>query len=425
MSLDVRRSPRIARLLAKRGALEGSNTGSRGEDVQVAITVEKRFARTPDGRVWTSGEFAYRFWARYLKVFETVKVIARVEPVAHPSPGWVYADGPSVQFVDVPYYVGPLQFAVKADRVRRVVSNAVSKDDAVILRVPSTIATTIMPFLWAKGHPYALEVVGDPLDVFAPGSIQHPLRGFFRWWYARNLKQQCLRAAAISYVTEQALQLRYPPAQGAYTTHYSSVELGTESFVTKPRCHRTPLRSPRLVSVGSLQTLYKGPDVAIDALAILKTKGVAVQLTWLGDGQHRSHLEQRARAAGVQDRVQFLGQLPSGAAVREQLDSADVFILPSRAEGLPRAMIEAMARALPCVGTNVGGIGELLDPEDLVDECNPLAVANKVEEVINDPRRLDEMSARNLLRAQSYRDEVLDARRTDFYRFVRELASKR
>ena len=65
-----------------------------------------------------------------------------------------------------------------------------------------------------------------------------------------------------------------------------------------------------------------------------------------------------------------------GHGVTEQLDAADVFVLPSRQEGLPRAMIEAMARSLPCVGSDVGGISELI-PDWVVPPNDPQALALK------------------------------------------------
>jgi glycosyltransferase involved in cell wall biosynthesis len=82
-------------------------------------------------------------------------------------------------------------------------------------------------------------------------------------------------------------------------------------------------------------------------------------------------------------------------------------------------MIEAMSRALPCIGTRVGGIPELLADEDLVGAGDPAGLANKIKEVISRPERLSNMSKRNLDRAQEYRPEVLEKRRVEFYRFLR------
>ena len=115
-----------------------------------------------------------------------------------------------------------------------------------------------------------------------------------------------------------------------------------------------------------------------------------------------------------------MGQVSAREMINAQLDQADLFVLPSYQEGLPRAMIEAMARALPCLGSNAGGIPELLPPEDRVPAGNAVALAAKIRAVITDPQRMACMSARNLSKAAEYREEVIGKRRNAFYRHLRE-----
>jgi len=389
--------------------------------MNVVVTLEQRFDRTPDGKVWTQVAFPHSFWMRYLEVFDRVRVVARILEVPSALPDWKRADGEGVSFAGVPDYLGPWQYLQKAPQVERAARNAVAPNDAVILRVSSQIATCIQPMLKEENHPYAVEVVADPYDVFAPGAVKHPLRPFFRWWFPRGLRYQCARACAAAYVTESALQCRYPTASGVFSTHYSSVELPNSAFAVAPRYddrHKQPFT---LISVGTLAQLYKAPDVLIDAVASCVQSGLNLKLVLIGDGKYRSELEARSQAHGIADRICFLGQLSAGDAVRAQLDRADLFILPSRQEGLPRAMIEAMARSLPCIGSTVGGIPELLPAEDMVSPGDATALANKIREVVTNPERMARMSARNLEKAKDYRDEVLRERRNQFYSYVREM----
>ncbi len=110
--------------------------------------------------------------------------------------------------------------------------------------------------------------------------------------------------------------------------------------------------------------------------------------------------------------------------MRQELDRADLFVLPSHQEGLPRAAIEAMARGLPCVGSTVGGFPELLPAEDLVPPGDAAALARKLREVVTDPDRLDRMAARNLGAAREYREDVLRPRRTAFYEHLRAATTR-
>jgi glycosyltransferase involved in cell wall biosynthesis len=144
----------------------------------------------------------------------------------------------------------------------------------------------------------------------------------------------------------------------------------------------------------------------------------------LGDGRYRPVLEAYANRLGLGDRIRFLGPVPPGAAVREQLDGADLFVLPSRADTVPKAMLEAMARGLPCIGSTIGGFPDLLPAEDLVPPGDTVALATKIREIVTDPRRMAAMSAHNLVQARAYREEVLRERRDTFYQHVRAVTER-
>ncbi len=391
--------------------------------MKVIVALEHRFSKTPDGAVWTQSPFFYKFWQRYLEVFEQVSVVARIRHVPSVSTQWRQANGERVAFTPVPYYVGPWQYLCRARQITQAIRQSVTPNDAVIMRVSSQIADCLEPQLQHTRHPYALEVVADPYDAFAPGSIKHVLRPIFRWWFPRRLRQQCRRAYAISYVTEFALQQRYPPASEAWTTHYSSVELPQAAFVTEPRRSCTNYGDWSLIMVGTLAQLYKAPDILIHAIALCIPKGLNLRLTIVGDGQHQSDLEALAAQLDIRDHVEFRGRLPAGEAIIRELDQADLFVLPSYQEGLPRAMIEAMARGLPCIGSTVGGIPELLPEGDRVPPGDVVALAEKIQEVLGDPQRMTQMSERNLSRAQNYSNTKLSQKRTEFYQTVRQITT--
>lgn len=386
--------------------------------MELCVIVEQRFARTPDLAIWTDSAFPYSIWRRYLRVFDRVNVVARIVDIPIAPHDYKRADGNQVMFTGVPNYVGPMQYVSQSRRIRDAVVSGIGDEWAIIMRVPSPIASTVWSSLRREGRPYAVEVAGDPHDVFAPGAVRHPLRVFFRYWFTLQLKRQCANATAASYVTEHTLQKRYTCP--AFSIGVSDVELTSDSFVSSARVYEATSRPLIMITVGSLAQLYKGPDVLIDALTQCVDNGLDLKLIFVGDGKHRSELEDRVRTNGMEDRVTFLGVLPSGARVREQLDAADLFVLPSRTEGLPRALLEAMARALPCIGSTVGGIPELLPLTDLVAPSDVHSLASKIREVVDNPKRMTLMSAQNLERARKYREELLQERRISFHQQVRK-----
>lgn len=388
-----------------------------GDAVNLLVALDHRFDRTPDGAVW-SWFFNYAFWARYLEVFDAVRVMARVRDVSGAAAVARRADGDRVAFVPMPFYHGPVQYLRQSGAVRAAIRAGVRRDDAVILR-SGQMGNCLAQVLRKDRHPYAMELIGDPYDVFAPGANIHPLRPFLRWWYPRQIRRLCQEAAAVAYVTEFALQQRYPAHTSAFSTHYSSIELNNDALVSAPRSIRTPVRN--LLTIGTMDQPYKGHDVLLRALASAVRNGETnLTLTIAGDGRFRPSLEGLTRKLRMADRVAFLGQVGAGGPVRAQLDQADLFVLPSRTEGLPRALIEAMARAMPCVSTTVGGTPELLSPEDRVPAGDALSLARKLAEVVRDVPRLNRMSTRNLAKAREYRLEILQERRPQFYRHIKK-----
>jgi glycosyltransferase involved in cell wall biosynthesis len=388
--------------------------------MQVMVGLSCHFVRTPDGKVWTQTMFPYAFWRRYLEVFDHVRVVARAQDVPAVSGDWHRMDGEGVSLAALPDFQGPRQFLHTAPQVWRAVRMALDGAEAVILRLPCPICTCMEKHLAKMGHPYAVEVVGDPYDSFSRGASKHFMRPVFRWWLTRTLQRQCLKAYAATYVTQGALQRRYPGGPSTHSTYFSDVELPDGAFVAAPRKADGFRQPATLITVGSLNHYYKAPDILIMAVHACVQEGLDLKLVFVGDGTEREALEARVSALGLTERVVFAGQMPAGEAVRARLDQADLFVLPSRQEGLPRALIEAMARALPCIGSTVGGIPELLSPEDMVPPGAVAPLSEKVREVLSDPGRLARMSARNLEKSLEYQEEKLRVRRMLFYQAVQE-----
>jgi glycosyltransferase involved in cell wall biosynthesis len=386
--------------------------------MRAVVTSDRRYFADAGGRVWTASLFDHAFFERYLGEFDEVRVVARVGRVDGPEDGWKRVDGPGVTVHALPYSVGPAGFARKSPQALTAASKAFSSGDAVILRGGSP-SLCLGPFLALRRHPYGLEVVGDPFDVFAPGSVQHRLSGLVRRWSCLELRRRATGACAVAYVTERHLQRRYPPHPDAFTTHYSSADLTEAAYVVAPRRYEKSRGPFRLVAVGSMEQRYKGYDVLVEAVRECVASGSDLTLTIVGDGKHRAELESLATRLSVSGRVTFAGELPGAEAVRRVLADSDLFVHPSRAEGLPRVVIEAMAQAMPCVASTAGGTPELLPAEDMVSPGDARSLAEKIMAVQSDPARMSRMSERNLTKARQYHRLVLQARRIEFFRHVR------
>ena len=163
--------------------------------------------------------------------------------------------------------------------------------------------------------------------------------------------------------------------------------------------------SPFIGSVGCLAA-RKDFGTLLGALAILAREGRAFRCAIAGDGPDRGALTATAHELGVADRVTFLGECGNVDAL---LPAFDIFTLSSREEGIPNALLEAMAAARPCVVTRVGGNAEVLEDGRtgwLVPAQDPAALAAALEEVLTHP----EEAAR---RAQAARAAMISDRSID------------
>ena len=162
------------------------------------------------------------------------------------------------------------------------------------------------------------------------------------------------------------------------------------------------LRSEDYV-IGTLggMTRIKGQRYLLEALALVVPELPAARLVLVGDGRERKNLEQLARQLGVQDRVIFTG---NQSDVRSWLSLMDLYVQPSLIEAHGLAVNEAMAMQLPIIGTDRGGLPEVLGGGEaglLVPPERPQAMAEAILALARDPARAQAL-------AQAARRRVVD-----------------
>lgn len=119
---------------------------------------------------------------------------------------------------------------------------------------------------------------------------------------------------------------------------------------------------PRVLAVGRLEPI-KGLDVLLSAWVRLRERRPRARLVIIGTGSVLGALREQARDLGIVEHVEFTGHL-APAKVRERLAGAAAYVLPSRSEGMPLALLEAMAAGVPVIAARVGGVPEVLGESD-------------------------------------------------------------
>lgn len=209
----------------------------------------------------------------------------------------------------------------------------------------------------------------------------------------------CSFVCAISYFARSQV-MRF-----CTSSQWSKIEvsrLGVDTALYAPRPQRDKPDLFELICVGRLSPV-KAQHVLIEAVSRLTRKGYRVRLRLVGDGPDRDSLEARVVELGIEACVSFDGWRNQDA-VRALYAEADVFVLPSFAEGVPVVLMEAMAMEIPCVATWVAGI-----PELITDGLHGLLVAPSDEEGLEQAilRLLDDPGLRRRL-GQAGRARVLE-----------------
>jgi colanic acid/amylovoran biosynthesis glycosyltransferase len=385
----------------------------------VSVVIEHRFYKCSQGFYWSENSYEYSFWKRYLSVYEKVIIIARVLPPSmhNEDVGLLKrVDGAGVSFFDVPYYLGPKEFVCSFHRIVACFFNYRKKlVGDVILRYPSILSHLFYSLCVQKGvNRVGVEVVGDPQDTFNEVTRKVSLLNLYKIIFVKAQKKACRFADSISYVTKYKLQERYPPSDYSFQTHYSSIDLKEEDFHVRDNYK---LGSKiEMICIGNLSFDYKCCDLALKVVDSLNKIGLPVHLTWIGGGKLQSQYELLADKMNLNKQVSFIGNVADKKVIHSYLDSADIFLLTSKQEGLPRVLIESMARSLYCISTNVGGVGELLKDEFISNIDDKYAFVKKIKYFysMSESNKLL-VSSCNMAKAKEYCIDELSIRRTSMY----------
>lgn len=143
----------------------------------------------------------------------------------------------------------------------------------------------------------------------------------------------------------------------------------------------------------------------------------------VGDGDELPRLRERAADLGLSDQVSLPGRIPRGPELFARVDRAHLFVLPSLSEGMPRSLIEAMARGTPALGSNIGGIPELLPPENLFPAGNISALTEKIVAIAQNPGQLAQMSQCSFDRSRQHWPDAIDRAKKLFWERIKQYAT--
>ena len=380
--------------------------------MELLFAYDERVAQDADGNYYAGSTFSQKVFDRYLQFFSHVTLIARLAKGEADLARMNRLDSSKVTVVTVPDLrenVRDLINPIKRRQVIETVKREILQDRAVIVRVPSTCGAIAADYCREIRKPYLVEVVGCPWDSYRNHSAAGKILAPYEYLQQRRVVRN---ADYALYVTEHFLQERYPCS--GKTAAVSDVELPElDQTVLEARLRKISSHTGRM-KIGTAGALipYKGQQFVIEALEELKKEGrtdFEYHMAGVGD---EGALKELAQKLGVGDQIVFEGQM-SHDRMFAWFDSLDLYIQPSKAEGMPRALIEAMSRALPCFGSCVGGIPELLEEDCAFHAGSSKAITELLR--VADAAELSEHASRNYQTAMRFQKKELEQRRCAFY----------
>ena len=394
--------------------------------LKVSVVSDAHLFRTPDNKYWcNTAMHGYLFWKRYLDVFEEVNVVARVKDIGFDElkkNKYISADGKGVFIKALPFIRGIKGYALHYHKMNLACKKISYDADCAIFRVPSIPAYLFLKEYKKRKKPFAAEVVIDPEDEYSSLPLM-------KYVSVQALKKCCKNANGVSYVTQFYLQSKYPSRHSLekrnknyFESYYSSIDLSKEFFYFD-RIYKKQIEELNIIHVAnSINNENKGHHVLLEIVSRLKKMNIIANITFIGNGDLIKKYILEAEDLGISNPVMFTGYVSSKTEIRNYLISSDIFVFPTRAEGLPRALIEAMATGLPCLSSKVDGIPELLDDEYMFLPDDIDGYVRKIAELLNNPHELEIMGRKNIKKAREYESEKLRERRVEFYNKLRAVA---
>lgn len=396
--------------------------------MRALVLLELHFYKDKNGEYWSKRLIDYEYLDRYLSVFEEISVCARISFIEDNDGTLLKLSGPKVSFVELPDTQGVKETLKAFHITKKIFRKALKSHDAVIVRAPSMMTMLLYREIKKSGIPFSVDVALSGMNMF-PGSgmVYHILN----CCVDKYLKKICMEANGVSYVTEYVLQNSYPCKamiepnnKNYFTGAFSTIEMNDEHYYRQNWDINVQPQKFILIHSGFMDDNRKCQDYVLKVIKNVVDRGYNVEMRFIGDGALRPKYEEMAETLGIRDKCVFCGLIRNKMTLLEELRKSHLFIFPTKAEGLPRSVLEAMAQGLPCVSSPVDGVTELLPDKYLVNWWDVDGFTEKVCSLLSNWPDMVEQSERNYQKSLEYHNDILKGKRHEFYGKLYELCRK-
>lgn len=397
--------------------------------MKALVLLELHFYRDNGGEYWSKRLIDYEYLERYLSVFEEISVCARISDIKENDGTLLKLSGPNVSFVELPDTQGVKETLKELPKTKHIFKDSLHYHDAIIVRAPSMMTMLLYGLIKNSGLPFSVDVALSGMNMFPQSGF---IYDFLNKRVDKYLKRICMEANGVSYVTQHVLQQAYPckamiePNNTNYFTgSFSTIEMNDQHYYKQNWKKDEVPQKFVLVHSGFMDDERKCQDIVLKAVKKVIERGYNVEIRFIGDGALRNKYELMSEQLGIKDNCKFCGLISSKETLLNELRKCHLFVFPTKAEGLPRAVLEAMAQGLPCISSPVDGVPELLKDDYLVNWWDEDGFADKICSMLSDWPQMVEQSEINYEKALEYHNDILKKKRHEFYGNLYKLCKKK
>jgi len=355
--------------------------------MKLCIISLKKFFYT-DGKYWTYGGFG-DYVKSFFPYFEQIHLCVPVSKTI--IPGVYEMNHPKLSFTHLPFYRNELELLLRWPLILYKMKEAVRDSDIINPRIPDMVG--VAGWLWSiyynKTHFVSVQsdvsnFLDAPNNTRTKGIVKF---GLYTWLRFYLIFEKMIFKKSLCFPQGRLLFNRYPDAPKSF--EWISSSLHEKDIVKVPPSSSYENDEIKILHVGRV-TIAKGHKYLLKMISYLKTlipdKRFILQCVGSMDFTLKKVLFNQVEMLGLQENVLWVGNIKHGKELRRYYDMADIFVFSSIWEGTPKVLIEAMARGLPVVSTNVGGIPSIIENNVnglLVPPQNPEALANEVAKMIH------------------------------------------
>lgn len=383
------------------------------------ISLSGRVIRDTEGKLYLNSHMNSNIISRYQRVSDNLTLLLRdncqtvgvdkATKCYNPIPNGVMVIPCENPYKPITNVINP----IARRKIKQTIKNSIIQADKIIIGQATGIYANIAIEMCRKYKKKHLVIVGGfSFECDWYNSVKGKIVAHYREYMC---KRNILNADYVLYVTDWALQNRYPTKGKSlgcsdveiYTLDKDKIEIRKERY----------MRNKGITTIGTMAQLdvrLKGVRYVIEAIAYLKSKGYRnFKYQIVGNGDD-TELKELVKKLDIEDEVLIMGSIPH-EMIYNWVDTIDLYIQPSFTEGLSRSILEAMSRACPVICSNAGGNVELGHVDYQFNPGSSEEIANMLLKV-NNVESLALLSEYSIKKASNYTAKELDGKRNTFLR---------